>query len=166
MVFDKKKWAKQDYLKNKDRLKNCPKKQAYLKSINRKKSSTLNAWKRTPKTGGFGLITEDYEYVWKRYIDSKNCEKCNIEYGEFHNSIGSWKTMHHNHKSNVDNFVNILCHKCNVQIDANNIYYEKKRNRYRYQRTDNGVRHRKSFKTKYKAIIYKWLYEAGYSVQT
>tara|TARA_R110000772_G_scaffold152434_1_gene263198 strand:+ start:759 stop:1256 length:498 start_codon:yes stop_codon:yes gene_type:complete len=164
MVFNKKEWSKQNYLDNKERLKNCPNRIAYLKSVNRKKTSLLCGWKTPPKSGGFGLITDNINYVWNKYLNSTNCERCNVKFGEFHNSEGSWKTMHHDHNSNSENFRNILCHRCNMQIDSKNIYYDG--NRYHYSRQDFGIRHRKSSKCYYKIVIYKWLYEAGYAIET
>ena len=78
--------------------------------------------------------------------------------------------MDHCHKTGE--FRNILCHKCNVNDNCRNktgypnISYHKGHNLWVYNRKLKKLKHRKSFKTKYEAIIYKWLYEAGYTVET
>ena len=111
-----------------------------------------------------GLISTDYDLIYTRYINSTNCEKCGHDY--------SYYRKHMDHCHSTGTFRNILCHACNVN-DRNtntsgypNITYESKRKKWAYQKIIRGKKHNKRFQTKNEAIIYKWLYEAGYSVQT
>ena len=136
-------------------------KQDYLKN----KESNFYNWKR------FGL-KDDYEMVWDRFINSTNCEnpKCNVIYGK--KGEGTWKCMDHDHTPGLENnFRSILCNKCNVNLKTTNtsgspnIYCIKKEQRWKYQRTLLGKEHIKRFNSYYEAVIYKWLYEDGYTLE-
>jgi len=65
------------------------------------KSKRINNWKRT------GLITDDIDKIYERYMNSTNCECCGKEY----NSSQRDKHMDHCHKTGK--FRNILCRNCN-----------------------------------------------------
>ena len=147
-------YSKQYYLDNKNKM-NQNNKQYRLDNNQRLK---IYDWKRN------GLISNDYDSIYTRYKNSTNCEKCGHDYS-YHK-----KHMDHCHKTGA--FRNILCHKCNVNDNCRNktgypnICYNKRDKLWYYGRAVKKVKHRKCFKTKNEAIIYKWLHEAGYSVET
>ena len=150
MVSDKKK----QYHKN--WLKNNPKKVA------------ISRW----KTQG---LNDDYEMVWDRFNNSTNCEnpKCNVVYGKYGDGEGIHKCMDHDHTPGLENnFRSILCAKCNVVLERNNntsgtpfIYKDNERDGWYYQKVRLGKKHQKRFKSYYETIIYKWLYEDGYTLE-
>ena len=77
--------------------------------------------------------------------------------------------MDHCHKTGV--FRNILCNNCNVNDNCKNtsgtpnIFHCIKKNLWRYKRIVNGKSYEKYFKSYYEAIIYKWLFEAGHTIE-
>tara|TARA_R110000796_G_C14206444_1_gene392595 strand:+ start:34 stop:468 length:435 start_codon:yes stop_codon:yes gene_type:complete len=74
----------------------------YRKTPNGKKVTTFVNWK------SIGLV-DDYELIYSRYIDTTNCELCNV----FLEGVGNnKKCMDHNHTTNE--FRNIVCSGCNV----------------------------------------------------
>ena len=90
--------------------------------------------------------------------------KCNVKYGKYLDGSGTWKCMDHDHTPGLENnFRNILCSRCNVNLTTKNKSgtpnVSKKRYGWEYKRTINGKRHRKCFKYYYDAIVYKYLYE-------
>ena len=64
------------------------------------KTQKLSSWK------GLGLITDDPDSVYERYLNSTNCECCGNEYKNQRD-----KHMDHCHKTGK--FRNILCRNCN-----------------------------------------------------
>ena len=150
MVSDKR---KQDSLTQKEWRKNNPKK---IKILD---------WK-------YNGLRDDYDMVYDRYINSTHCEnpKCNVIYGKIGDGTGTWKCMDHDHTPGLENnFRNILCNRCNVNLNKKNttgipnIY--KTSTGWRYKRIINGKTHRKRFNSYYEAVIYKWLYEDGYTLE-
>tara|TARA_R110002167_G_C12442193_1_gene630948 strand:- start:215 stop:637 length:423 start_codon:yes stop_codon:yes gene_type:complete len=139
MVFNKKEWSKQWFKDNDDKR-------------------MINNWKYQ------GLICNDYQSIYKKWKESKNCENCGHDYSYYK------KCMDHCHETGK--FRNILCHACNVNDRSNNtsgypnINFNKRANKWIYEKKVKKAKHFKRFKTKYEAIIYKWLYEAGYSIET
>tara|TARA_R100000734_G_C3254194_1_gene54805 strand:- start:174 stop:554 length:381 start_codon:yes stop_codon:yes gene_type:complete len=65
-----------------------------------KKTQKISSWK------GQGLICDDYDKVYERYINSNHCECCGKEYKNQRD-----KHMDHCHKTGK--FRNILCRNCN-----------------------------------------------------
>ena len=83
--------------------KNC----IYQKTPKGRQVTKISSWK------GQGLISDDYEAVYERYLNSNNCECCGNEY-----KSSMDKHMDHCHKSG--RFRNVLCRNCNQlrgQID-------------------------------------------------
>ncbi len=82
------------YNKNRDKIllenKNNP---------NRLKSSRINNWKRR------GIIG-DLHFLYDKYINTNNCEKCNLLFIDTKN-----KCLDHNHITGEFRFV--LCRNCN-----------------------------------------------------
>mgnify|MGYP003660793923 FL=1 len=109
-----------------------------------------------------GLISNDYNSILTRWKNSTNCEKCRHDYSYYK------KNMDHCHLTGA--FRNILCQRCNTNNKVTNksgypnIYLNNKR--WVYDSLFKKIRNKLSFKTKQEAIIYKWLYELGYSIET
>jgi len=128
----------------------------YNQSEKGKKKNTINGWKH------LGLVwtsKEEIDEIYSRYLASERCEKCNKKYTK-----KNVKDMDHEHlNGKYGAFRNIICHRCNVNDNSNNtsgtpnVY--KHPNGWQYDRTINGNRHRKWFKTKEEAIAYKIEYE-------
>ena len=117
-------------------------------------------------------LNDDYDMVWDRFINSTNCEnpQCNVLYGKYGDGSGTHKCMDHDHTPGLENnFRNILCCRCNVNLKTTNTSGTpnifKDTSGWRYQRAINGKRHSKRFKYYYDAIVYKYLYEAFISCQ-
>ena len=57
-----------------------------------------------------------------------------------------------------ENQQNTIVRKNNKTTGIKNIYYEERQDRYRFNKTINGVIHQKDFKTLEEAIVYKYNY--------
>ena len=144
MVFDRKKWQKEYYEKNKEKIKE------YNQTPKGKMNNTIKDWERK------GLICEnreEYEYIYDRWLSSERCEepKCNKEYTE-----DNWKCMDHCHLTGL--FRNILCHSCNIRIltkqnSSGTTNIIKNRTSWMYRIQIKGKRH-----TKYSNDL-EWLIE-------
>jgi phage-related protein len=86
---------------NRERIKNLNQKPE------NKKARTLNDWKRR------GLICNDYDDLYDRYLASTNCENCDVEYGKMGDGTGKWRCMDHDHETGE--FRNFLCNACNIR---------------------------------------------------
>jgi len=145
-----KKCYMRDYKKaNKEKRKQHDKK---YREENRKYYNIYN-WKNK------GLIDSDddgYEKIYQRYINTTNCDLCNLvlTINKYHTS--TTKCMDHDHKTGL--FRNIVCHKCNIKIGDietpcksntgfKNIYYCKSRKRYLYAKLIDCKHYQKTFKT-------------------
>jgi hypothetical protein len=116
MSSEKKKiYDKQYRLANKDKameyrkqynLNNVEKIAEYRQTENRKKSYRITNWKR------LGVISENFNELYEKYINTNNCEECNVEL--IYGMCGSnKKVLDHDHTTGK--FRNILCHCCNVR---------------------------------------------------
>ena len=71
-----------------------------------KKLNRITNWKR------YGVISTDFDDLYDKYINTKNCDNCDTEL--IHGWYGSnKKCLDHDHKTGL--FRNILCHNCNVK---------------------------------------------------
>jgi len=117
---DRKKAEKAEYDK-KYRAKNKEKKRAgdkiyrenhkeerevYLHSPAGIKSRVISDWKRR------GVICEDLDTLYERYLNTKLCELCNVELTTGKRSKTS-KCLDHCHETGE--IRNIVCHSCNVK---------------------------------------------------
>ena len=147
MVFNKSQWH-----------------QVYKKTPRYKKLTIIANWKQRGINHNNGL-----QYLYDViYLPATNCSKCNIVFG-----TGSNK-KHCDHDHNIigtHNFRAVLCMACNINDNSRNtsgtpnINYHKTEKKWRYSKVYNKLYHEKHFKCYYQAVIYKWLYEAGYSVE-
>jgi len=78
-------------------------KKEYNKTENGLKINRLSSWRSR------GLISEDYDKIYERYILTKECDNCGIVLDEDNNTK---KCMDHCHQTGQ--FRNILCNLCNV----------------------------------------------------
>ena len=92
--------SKKYYEKHKEEIKK------YNKTPKGKKSNTITNWKYR------GLICEDYDSLYCHYINSENCEECNVIFGVKGDGTGTFKCMDHDHQTGQ--FRAFLCSKCNV----------------------------------------------------
>ena len=125
-----------------------------------KKYYLIRQWKKN------GLISNDFDILYENYKQSKKCEKCNIEFGVYGDGSSSFKCLDHDHVTGM--FRKFLCHRCNMfedrQTNKNNtsgypnITYKKDSDAWaiRIKRFKKSIVH-KTFKSKYDAIIYRWL---------
>ena len=107
-------YAKEYYQKNKEKLKGYTEKnkdkfkeyqKKYYKTPAGIKSRIIGGWKDK------GIITDDYDVLYDRYLDCKNCEDCGCEYGKRGDGSGKFKCLDHDHETGL--FRNFLCCGCN-----------------------------------------------------
>jgi hypothetical protein len=110
------------------------------------KSNKISHWKER------GLITNNYNEIYEKYIISTHCDKCQQPYKN-----RTDKCMDHNHHTNE--FRNILCRPCNCRTDRKGntsgypnitIQFKQKIEYWAININHNKKRHSKIFnKTKY-----------------
>ena len=96
---------KKYYENNKEKVTERIKK--YNQTPNGIKRSTINNWKN------FGLQHEDMSALYEQYLNTTNCDECDIEFGVRGDATNTWKCMDHDHETNL--FRNFLCNNCNVK---------------------------------------------------
>ncbi len=78
---------------------------AYRATEKGTKKHRISAWK------GRGVICEDWDLLYEKYINTTNCENCDVVLVE--GRVGNnAKHLDHDHKTNL--FRAILCSTCNV----------------------------------------------------
>ena len=110
-----KEYNKKYYNNNKEHIKEYRKNnQEHIKEYDKeykqtdagKKTNTISKWRQT------GLIHDNYEELYNKYINTWECENCGIELVTG-NTAPNFRCMDHCHKTGK--FRNILCHSCNIQ---------------------------------------------------
>ncbi len=86
--------------KNKEKVKEDHR--VYRQTEKGKRVARVSAWKRR------GLVSDDYDSIYDRYINTHECDCCKKHITE---GLGS-RVMDHCHKTGK--FRNILCHDCNI----------------------------------------------------
>jgi hypothetical protein len=102
--LNNKEQQKQYKLDNKDKIKEQV--TEYRQTYNGKKSYRISNWKQS------GVISDDFNELYEKYINTTNCEECNVEliHGMFGNNK---KCLDHDHETGQ--FRNILCCGCNLR---------------------------------------------------
>jgi len=111
----------------------------YRKTPQYKKSHLIGNWKYK------GLIG-DYETIYKRYVNTTNCDLCNILLCDGRKGSNK-KCMEHDH--DTGEFRNVVCNSCNMnksdtkkpknnKSGYKNVYYNKRDKIWRYDKTFKG----------------------------
>ena len=123
-----------------------------------KKSQCISRWRRQ------GIISDNWDALHERYLNTLHCEKCDVLLTTGRGRTG--KCLDHDHDiKDRENVRAVLCNVCNVNDRCTNtsgvpnVGYDKNKDRWRYQKTVDRVKHTKYFKTKKEAIRYKYMHE-------
>ena len=97
------------YLKNKEKMKENNKiyDKIYSKTPAGIKSNRINTWKSR------GVLCDDWDLLYEKYLNSKCCENCDIELTTDKVNTSTTKCLDHNHLTGE--FRNILCNLCNIK---------------------------------------------------
>ena len=123
------------------------------------KTSSICEWKR------LGVISNDFNKLYEHHMNINNCQLCKVEFNK--DIMMERRCLDHDHKTGL--YRQTICHKCNIQFDKQkyknnktgyiNIYFEKSRNRYRYDKKINGKKVCKRFQTLEEAVDFKNKFE-------
>ena len=124
------------------------------------KSKRITQWKHQ------GIISNDWDATYKRFMNTLNCEnlECNVLLTEDRHTTSTRKSLDHDHSIiNEYNIRAVLCNRCNCNDKATNTSgvpnVGRHRNIWRYTRMNNGITHNRNFKTFEEACAYKTEYE-------
>ena len=82
----------------------------YRQSPKGKKVSRINKWKLR------GIISDDYTSLYEKFINTKNCEECNVKLTEGRQTTPTTRCLDHDHSiTDNPNVRNVLCVSCNVK---------------------------------------------------
>ena len=99
-----KEFHKNLYKENKEKIDK--RNQEYNQTEAGKKSFRISAWKKR------GVICDDFDSLYDKFINCKNCEECAVELVE--GMYGANKRcLDHSHKTGL--FRNVLCNTCNTK---------------------------------------------------
>ena len=79
----------------------------YRKTSARKKSSRISGWKQK------GVVSDNFDALYERYISTTNCELCNCELTEDRYNTSTTRCLDHDHQTGE--FRNVLCQACNLK---------------------------------------------------
>jgi len=98
--------------------RNAARHKEYLQTDAGRKSSRITAWKR------IGVKSDDYNALYEKYINTHNCERCNVEITEGKGLIGK-RHLDHDHETGY--FRNVLCGMCNANVLRRNPLTQKEK---------------------------------------
>jgi len=96
---------KEYYLSNKDKISENVKK--YKQTEKGKKVNTIKNWKFN------GVVHPDFNALYEKYLNTKNCELCDVELTQDRYNTKTTRCLDHDHETGL--FRNILCNSCNVK---------------------------------------------------
>ena len=102
---------KKDYYKNNREAKK-EYQNNYYKLPDKHKSRIIYGWQKK------GIISDNYEELYDKYINTNECELCNTSITNGKGIIGR-RHLDHDHKTGQ--FRNILCGKCNIHLKDENL---------------------------------------------
>ena len=100
------KQAKEYRETNKDKIKEYQKE--YRLTPSGKKSSRITDWKR------MGVMCDDWDALYQKYIDTHFCELCNCPLTEDTINTSTTRNLDHCHDTGL--FRNVLCWNCNIHV--------------------------------------------------
>ena len=113
---EQKEKARLYYLKNKEKIKQYrdenkekieQRDKQYRETPASKKSKRISQWK------GSGVIHNDFNELYEKYITTELCEECNCVLTYDSPSTKTTKCLDHDHQTGL--FRNVICNACNVK---------------------------------------------------
>ena len=94
------------------REKNKEKRKEYLKEYRQtpqgRKTKRISNWKQ------YGVIHQNFDELYEKFINTEFCELCNIKLTEDKRTTPTTRCLDHDH--NTGEVRNILCNSCNVKL--------------------------------------------------